>query len=244
MGRAPFRPTLFLQLSKATFFRDVSLVFPLIWGQCFVFVEDSGTLDGSSWWYRFPETSEHTTWVHPLPAWRRENWTTLKQTVLTVETPAGQTCVLHLFSLLSSFIFCSIKLMSTDHLSTQFLFAVITWLLLLLFFRARFPQVLEILERIWGKKTRTWKKFENRCWKSLNLYILCNIFLKLKVSKYSTFRFLNLNVVRSLNLKELSLKKTLRGPWMWCLRWCGNPVCSVYIYFYKYIEIVIHSFNL
>lgn len=96
-------------------FRDVSLFFCWSEVSVFVSVEDSGTMNGSSWWYKWTQT--HCIF---LLTWRRENWwlTTLKKKkkiskrlAVSRVTSAGQTFVLNLFWLLSSLIFCSIKVM-------------------------------------------------------------------------------------------------------------------------------------
>lgn len=57
-------------------FRDVSLFFCWSEVSVFVSVEDSGTMNGSSWWYKWTQT--HCIF---LLTWRRENWwlTTFKK---------------------------------------------------------------------------------------------------------------------------------------------------------------------
>lgn len=90
------------------------LVFRLIWRQCFVFVEDSGTLAASRWWYRFPETSEHNLSLSSSCLKERNLQLRHTEVCWTVDTvtPAGQTFALNCSHCCHPSFFCSIKVIS------------------------------------------------------------------------------------------------------------------------------------
>lgn len=90
------------------------LVFRLIWRQCLVFVEDSGTLAASRWWYRFPETSEHNLSLSSSCLKERNLQLRHTEVCWTVDTvtPAGQTFALNCSHCCHPSFFCSIKVIS------------------------------------------------------------------------------------------------------------------------------------